>query len=41
MSPYLFILSLEALAQMIREESQRKRLLLPIRVVSLLLRFHR
>ena len=41
MSPYLFILSLEALAQMIREESQRKRLQLPIRVVSLLLRFHR
>ena len=41
MSPYLFILSLEALAQMIREESRRKRLQLPIRVVSLLLRFHR
>ena len=37
MSPYLFILSLEALAQMIRDESQIKGLELPIEVVSLLL----
>ena len=37
MSPYLFILSLETLAQMIRDESQIKGLELPIGVVSLLL----
>ena len=37
MSPYLFILSLEALAQMIRDESQIKGLKLPIGVVSLFL----
>ena len=37
MSPYLFILSLEALAQMVRHESQIKGLELPIGVVSLLL----
>ena len=36
-SPYLFILSLEALAQMIRDESQIKGLELPIGVVSLFL----
>ena len=37
MSPYLFILSLEALAQMVRDESQIKGLEFPIGVVSLLL----
>ena len=37
MSPYFFILLLEALAQMVRDESQRKGLELPIGVVSLLL----
>ena len=37
MSPYLFILSLEALAQIIRDESQIKGLELLIGVVSLLL----
>ena len=37
MSPYLFILSLKALAQMIRDESQIKGLELPIGVVPLLL----
>ena len=37
MSPYLFILSLKALAQMIRDESQIKGLELPIGVVSLLI----
>ena len=37
MSPYLFILSLEALAQMVRDKSQIKGLELPIGLVSLLL----
>ena len=37
MSPYLFILSLEALAQMTRDASQIKGLELPIGIVSLLL----
>ena len=37
MSPYLSILSLKALAQMMRDESQIKGLELPIGVVSLLL----
>ena len=37
MSPYLFTLSLEALSQMVRDESQIKGLELPIRAVSLLL----
>ena len=37
MSPYLFILSLKALAQMIRDESPIKGLELPIGAVSLLI----
>ena len=37
MPPYLFILSLEALAQMVRDKSQIEGLELPIGVVSLLL----